>query len=67
MGANNVCLLTPEGQFGTRAAGGKDVASPRYINTFLPNYMKALFPDADALVLVHQIEVRTRRRRADAL
>ena len=31
VGSNNVPLLTPSGQFGTRLAGGKDSASPRYV------------------------------------
>ena len=30
---NNVNLLAPQGQFGTRMAGGKDHAAPRYIFT----------------------------------
>lgn len=34
-GSNNVNLLTPSGQFGTRRMGGKDAASPRYIFTSL--------------------------------
>eukprot|EP01043_Picozoa_sp_COSAG02_P059360 COSAG02_NODE_7552_length_2965_cov_1.504885_5_plen_159_part_01 len=29
-GSNNVNLLVPSGQFGTRLLGGKDAASPRY-------------------------------------
>ena len=32
---NNVNLLAPQGQFGTRMAGGKDHAAPRYIFTRL--------------------------------
>ena len=34
-GSNNVPLLEPRGQFGTRHYGGKDAASPRYIHTNL--------------------------------
>lgn len=33
VGSNNVNLLSPQGQFGTRRMGGKDAASPRYIFT----------------------------------
>ena len=33
VGSNNIPLLTPAGQFGTRLLGGKDAASPRYIFT----------------------------------
>jgi DNA topoisomerase-2 len=35
VGANNIELLDPKGQFGTRIAAGKDAASPRYIFTNL--------------------------------
>ena len=30
---NNINLLKPNGQFGTRIMGGNDAASPRYIHT----------------------------------
>ena len=33
VGSNNVNLLFPSGQFGTRLMGGADAASPRYIFT----------------------------------
>jgi len=33
VGSNNINLLLPIGQFGTRLQGGKDSASPRYIFT----------------------------------
>src|SRR4051812_5439786 len=51
VGANNVPLLYPSGQFGTRAAGGKDSASPRYIFTYLTLLARAVFPELDDLVL----------------
>lgn len=35
VGSNNINLLKPNGQFGTRIQGGKDAASPRYIHTEL--------------------------------
>jgi DNA topoisomerase-2 len=35
VGSNNVNLLMPIGMFGTRALGGKEAASPRYIFTNL--------------------------------
>ena len=35
VGSNNINLLLPLGQFGTRNKGGKDSASPRYIFTNL--------------------------------
>lgn len=35
VGSNNINLLIPQGQFGTRLQGGKDAASPRYIFTMM--------------------------------
>ena len=35
VGSNNINLLMPNGQFGTRLMGGEDHASPRYIFTEL--------------------------------
>ena len=50
-GSNNVNLLTPSGQFGTRRMGGKDAASPRYIFTMLEKITRAIFhPDDDELL-----------------
>ena len=38
MGSNNINMLDPIGQFGTRMMGGKDSAQPRYIHTkLMPN------------------------------
>ena len=47
VGANNINLLVPEGQFGSRLMGGKDSASPRYIHTYLERVVDSLFKDAD--------------------
>lgn len=47
VGSNNINLLAPEGQFGTRIQGGKDSASPRYIFTRLEEITRALFPEHD--------------------
>jgi DNA topoisomerase II len=50
-GANNVNLLTPSGQFGTRRMGGKDAASARYIFTKLEPITRAIYhPDDDELL-----------------
>lgn len=50
-GSNNVNLLTPSGQFGTRRMGGKDAASPRYIFTRLEAITRTIFhPDDDELL-----------------
>lgn len=51
MGSNNVNLLRPVGQFGTRLQGGKDCASPRYINTCLETYTFKIFDDRDSKLL----------------
>ena len=51
VGSNNVNLLQPIGQFGTRLHGGKDAASARYIFTSLSPLARLLFPrDDDALL-----------------
>ncbi|XP_053322154.1 DNA topoisomerase 2-beta [Spea bombifrons] len=47
VGSNNVSLLQPIGQFGTRLHGGKDAASPRYIFTMLSPLARLLFPSVD--------------------
>lgn len=49
--SNNINLLQPNGQFGTRLQGGKDAASPRYIFTLLSPLTTALFPQADMPLL----------------
>ncbi|GJE94175.1 DNA topoisomerase 2 [Phanerochaete sordida] len=47
IGSNNVNLLMPNGQFGTRDQGGKDHASARYIFTELSPMSRALFHPGD--------------------
>jgi DNA topoisomerase-2 len=47
VGANNINLLAPNGQFGTRLEGGKDSAAPRYIFTALEPIVGTLFSKAD--------------------
>ena len=50
-GSNNINLLVPSGQFGTRLMGGKDAASARYIFTRLSPLARAIYhPDDDALL-----------------
>jgi DNA topoisomerase II len=53
VGANNINLLAPVGQFGSRLMGGKDAASPRYIHTHLESIVDALFHKEDGPVLKH--------------
>ena len=43
VGSNNINLLKPNGQFGTRLAGGRDSASERYIFTQLENTTRQIF------------------------
>ncbi|XP_048848792.1 DNA topoisomerase 2-beta isoform X2 [Brienomyrus brachyistius] len=51
VGSNNLNILQPLGQFGTRINGGKDAASPRYIFTMLSPLAKLLFPAVDSSLL----------------
>jgi DNA topoisomerase-2 len=53
VGSNNVNLLEPNGQFGTRLQGGDDSASERYIFTLLNPLTRRLFPEADDAVLTY--------------
>ena len=50
-GSNNINLLVPSGQFGSRLEGGKDHASVRYISTRLAPDTKRLFDPRDDPVL----------------
>jgi DNA topoisomerase-2 len=47
VGTNNINLLSPNGQFGTRVMGGEDAASPRYIFTVLTHLAKIIFREED--------------------
>ena len=51
VGSNNINLLMPVGQFGTRLQGGKDSASPRYIFTKMCPMTRALFHKSDDQLL----------------
>lgn len=48
VGSNNIHLLEPNGQFGTRLMGGKDAASPRYVFTQLSKLAELVFHPDDA-------------------
>jgi DNA topoisomerase-2 len=52
VGSNNINLLQPNGQFGTRLAGGADAASERYICTVLSKLTRYIFCEPDDAVLV---------------
>ena len=51
MGSNNINLLEPHSQFGTRLQGGKDSASPRYINTKLSPLARHAFNENNDNIL----------------
>lgn len=51
VGSNNINLLEPIGQFGTRLQGGKDSASPRYIFTKMSKITPIIFNSNDNTLL----------------
>ncbi len=51
VGSNNINLLEPLGQFGTRLEGGDDAASPRYIFTRISSLAKLIFRKEDNPIL----------------
>jgi DNA topoisomerase-2 len=51
MGSNNINLLYPAGQFGTRLMGGKDASQTRYIFTHLTKQAREIFDPLDDPVL----------------
>lgn len=53
VGSNNINLLLPNGQFGTRLQGGKDSASERYIFTQLNPITRHVFKQSDDQVLTY--------------
>jgi len=53
VGANNINLLKPNGQFGSRCVGGKDAGAPRYIYTLLEKATQTIFNTQDNGVLTY--------------
>ena len=53
VGANNINILAPVGQFGSRLLGGKDSASPRYIHTNLEPIVDKIYRKEDSCILKH--------------
>lgn len=51
VGTNNINLLYPEGNFGSRFQCGKDASSPRYIFTRLSDTTRMIFNDYDSPLL----------------
>lgn len=56
VGSNNINLLSPNGQYGTRETGGKDHAAPRYIFTEPTAISRSLFNPADDCLLNRQTD-----------
>jgi len=51
VGTNNINLLVPNGQMGSRLQGGADASSPRYVFTLLSELTKLIFKEEDNAVL----------------
>ena len=51
VGSNNINILEPIGQFGSRLMGGDDASSPRYIHTHLTKIAHTIFRKEDVPVL----------------
>ncbi|KAJ3062103.1 DNA topoisomerase 2, partial [Podochytrium sp. JEL0797] len=51
VGSNNLNMLEPRGQFGTRLQGGADAASPRYIFTTLHSMARVVYHPEDDVLL----------------
>jgi DNA topoisomerase-2 len=54
VGSNNINVLKPNGQFGTRLKGGKDAASSRYIWTMFEALTSKIFMEVDNPILNKQ-------------
>ena len=52
-GSNNINLLYPSGQFGSRIKGGQDSSSPRYLFTRLERIARCIFPEQDDNILTY--------------
>ncbi|KAB5554648.1 DNA topoisomerase [Coniochaeta sp. 2T2.1] len=56
VGSNNINVLEPSGNFGSRLQGGSDAASARYIHTRLSPLARRIYSALDEPVLDHQFE-----------
>ena len=56
VGSNNINLLDPCGQFGSRLKGGHDAASERYVHTKLNYLTRLIFPVEDDAVLKYNTD-----------
>lgn len=51
VGTNNINILVPNGQFGSRIHGGSDTSSARYIYTLISKLSKLIYREEDNCVL----------------
>ncbi|KAF2170027.1 hypothetical protein M409DRAFT_51799 [Zasmidium cellare ATCC 36951] len=56
VGSNNMNILEPSGNFGSRLQGGSDAASPRYIYTRLSSLARRIFHPADEPLLKYNTD-----------
>ena len=56
VGSNNVNVLEPSGNFGSRLQGGSDAASARYIFTRLSPFARKVFHMLDEPLLKHNVD-----------
>ncbi len=56
VGSNNLNMLSPNGQFGTRLMGGEDAASARYIHTELMEIVRSIVKKEDAAILDYTVD-----------
>jgi DNA topoisomerase-2 len=56
IGSNNINLLLPKGQFGSRVQGGKDASQPRYIYTLMNMLTSSIFKNNDFNILKYKNE-----------
>ncbi|SMQ45370.1 unnamed protein product [Zymoseptoria tritici ST99CH_3D7] len=56
VGSNNINILEPSGNFGSRLQGGSDAASARYIYTRLSPFARRLFHQTDEALLTYNTD-----------
>lgn len=56
VGSNNINLLVPSGNFGSRIMGGRNAAQSRYIFTFLNDLTPKIFRDDDNNILKYDMD-----------
>ncbi|KXT01938.1 hypothetical protein AC578_2560 [Pseudocercospora eumusae] len=56
VGSNNMNVLEPSGNFGSRLQGGSDAASARYIYTRLSPFARKIFHQSDEALLTYNLD-----------